>query len=211
MPMSIKDHHVMRPIIRKNKRIKKNRPNVENKDKHKTPQKEEKELGQNYSIEQAISDNAQLHTIAFDALAFFTGELGSDSFFPPGKLSDYFGFQYFRDVDAGELGHNTTFVPRVANNVLSILTDEQIDQLKTLAVQQESLLKEYGYSRFPLMKVFRRLAENDIPHNTSILSLDAVKDYSSELYEIDGLLSYNRAKVLGNIIYSFSDEQKSVF
>lgn len=164
---------------------------------------------QKYSIEQAISDNAQLHTIAFDALAFFTGELGSDSFFPPGKLSDYFGFQYLRDVDAGELGHNTTFVPRVANNVLSILSDDQINQLKTLAVEQEELLKEYGYSRFPLMQAFRRLNENDLPSDTSTLSLDAVTDYSGELYEIDGLLSYNRAKVLGNIIHSLSDDQRA--
>lgn len=43
-----------------------------------------------YSIEQAISDKAQLSTIAFDALAFFTGNLGSDSFFPPGKVADFF-------------------------------------------------------------------------------------------------------------------------
>lgn len=180
------------------------------KNKEREPEKNtKKESGQSYSIEQAISDNAQLHTIAFDALAFFTGELGSDSFLPPGKLSDFFGFQYLRDVDAGELGHNTTFVPRVANNVLYILNNEQIDQLITLATEQEELLKEYGYNRFPLMKGFRRLLEGDIPNNANELSLNAVTDYSSELYEIDGLLSYNRAKVLGNIINSLNDEQVS--
>lgn len=189
--------------------------NDENKNEKesRTPEKQnetgENNQGQNYSVEQAISDNAQLHTIAFDALAFFTGELGSDTFFPPGKLSDYFGFQYLRDVDAGGLGHNTTFVPRVANNVLYILNDEQINQLKTLAVKQEELLIEYGYSRFPLMDAFRRLLEGDIPNDATTLSIDAVTDYSSDLYEIDGLLSYNRAKILGDIIYSLNDEQRA--
>ncbi|WBW96340.1 Spy/CpxP family protein refolding chaperone [Oceanirhabdus sp. W0125-5] len=196
----------------KNPKKKNDSEKNERKDDTKIPERKEdseKALGQNYSIEQAISDNAQLHTIAFDALAFFTGELGSDSFFPPGKVSDFFGFQYFRDVDAGELGHNTTFLSIIANNVLSILNDDQLHQLKSLAVDQEELLIEYGYDRFPLMDAFRRLLKNDLPSNTTSLNLDAVTDYSSNLYEIDGLLSYNRAKVLGNIINSLDDEQRA--
>lgn len=39
-----------------------------------------------FTIERTLSDGAQRNTIAFDALAFLTGDLGSDSFFPPGKL-----------------------------------------------------------------------------------------------------------------------------
>jgi|GEM_PF-751993 len=38
-----------------------------------------------YNIDQAISDKAQGMTIAFDALAFLTGDLGADSFFPPAR------------------------------------------------------------------------------------------------------------------------------
>ena len=34
---------------------------------------------QKYSLEQAISDNAQLHTIAFSGLAFITGDFGAMS------------------------------------------------------------------------------------------------------------------------------------
>ena len=52
-----------------------------------------------YSLQQAMSDNAQLSTIAFSGLAFITGSLGADSFMPPGKVADFFGFQYMRDVD----------------------------------------------------------------------------------------------------------------
>jgi hypothetical protein len=43
-------------------------------------------------MEQTLSDQAQLTTIAFDGLSFLTGNLGSDSFFPPGKVADYWGF-----------------------------------------------------------------------------------------------------------------------
>jgi len=39
--------------------------------------------GGRYSIEQAVSDRAQLHTIAFDGLAFLTGDFGLDTFLPP--------------------------------------------------------------------------------------------------------------------------------
>ncbi|MCP4994904.1 MAG: hypothetical protein GY934_14140, partial [Gammaproteobacteria bacterium] len=53
-------------------------------------------VGAAYNIEQALSDRAQGMTIAFDALAFLTGDLGSDSFFPPGKVADFWGFQYMR-------------------------------------------------------------------------------------------------------------------
>ena len=38
-----------------------------------------------YTISQAISDEAQRNTISFDGLAFLTGNLGSQSFLPPGK------------------------------------------------------------------------------------------------------------------------------
>ena len=67
-----------------------------------------------YTLEQATSDRAQLHTIAFDGLAFLTGDFGLDTFLPPGKVSDYFGFQYMRDIDAVEGGHNTSFLTRIA-------------------------------------------------------------------------------------------------
>jgi len=49
-----------------------------------------------YSLEQAISDRAQLSTIAFDGLAFLTGNTGGNTFLPPGKVADFCGFQYMR-------------------------------------------------------------------------------------------------------------------
>ena len=55
--------------------------------------------GATMNMDQTLSDQAQLTTIAFDGLAFLTGSLGSDSFFPPGKVADYWGFQYLRDND----------------------------------------------------------------------------------------------------------------
>jgi hypothetical protein len=46
-----------------------------------------------FTIDQTLSDGAQRNTITFDALAFITGDLGADSFFPPGKVADFWGFQ----------------------------------------------------------------------------------------------------------------------
>lgn len=165
--------------------------------------------GDNYSVSQAISDNAQLHTIAFNALAFFTGDASADTFFPPGKVSDFFGFQYFRDVDDGGLGHNTTFVPRVANNVFLVLNDDQIEKLKNLAEVQAELLSDYGYGRYPLMEAFRRNMEEEYPIGTTELDENTVVEYSEDLYGIDGELSYNRAKVLGEIINSLDVSQRA--
>ena len=57
-----------------------------------------------FTIDQTLSDGAQRDTIAFDGLAFITGNLGADSFFPPGKVADFWGFQYLRDNDPSQHG-----------------------------------------------------------------------------------------------------------
>lgn len=162
-----------------------------------------------YSLSQAMSDNAQLSTIAFSGLAFITGSAGADTFFPPGKVADFFGFQYMRDVDTAGYGHNTTFLSRVANNVLHILTDEQKAKLLVLAKTQAPLYTNFAYNRFALSNAFRRNLENQIPSGADGLSATAVSTYTGDLYGIDADLSYNRAIVVGSIIQSFTDEQKA--
>ena len=75
-----------------------------------------------YNMALTLSDGAQGTTLAFDGLAMIAGNLQAQSFFPPGKVSDYFGFQYLRDNDPDNMGHDTSFLTRVANNVIYILT-----------------------------------------------------------------------------------------
>ena len=162
-----------------------------------------------YSLEQAVSDNAQLHTIAFDGLAFLTGDLALDTFLPPGKVSDYFGFQYMRDIDAKVGGHNTSFLTSIANNMLSILNKEQKAQLLALGQEQEKEIREFALKRLPLIRAFRRNLEGSIPNGSQGLSKSAVMNYSADLYELDGLIAYQRAKVMGEIIRSLSDQQKA--
>lgn len=162
-----------------------------------------------YSIDQAISSRAQLNTIAFDALAFLTGDVGGNTFLPPGKVSDFFGFQYMRDIDSGELGHNTSFVPLVANNVLYILNAQQKAQLTALAAEQEALLREFALKRFPLVWAFRRLLDGDLPAGKRALDSNAVANYTAGLFELDGQLSYRRAAVLGGIIAHLDSRQKA--
>ena len=162
-----------------------------------------------YSIEQAVSDHAQLHTIAFDGLAFLTGGFGADTFLPPGKVSDYFGFQYMRDIDAGEGGHNTSFLTRIASNMLAVLTDGQRAQLLALGKEQENDIRQFAEKRLPLIKAFRRNLDGDLPAGSRGLDKDAVVKYSADLYRLDGLLAFQRAKVVGGIVRGLNDQQKA--
>lgn len=182
-----------------------------NTDKNSESSKEEKPKDDKnkYSLEQAMSDKAQLSTIAFSGLAFLTGSGGADSFMPPGKVADFFGFQYMRDVDVAGYGHNTTFLTRAANNVLHILNDEQKGKLVSLAKSQAPIYTNFAYNRFPLMTAFRQNLKGDIPQNSTGLNIDAVGEYTGNLYKLDADLSYNRAVVVGDIINSFTDEQKA--
>ncbi len=164
-----------------------------------------------YNIEQAISDKAQGMTISYDALASMTGDLGADSFFPPGKVADFWGFQYLRDNDPSEMGHAGDFLTSAAMNTLTNLTAEQRAKLVTLATSQVSQINEYGYKRFVLIEAFRRLIEGDLPAGATGLSLDAVKAYSAELYRLDGEISFARAELMGKIINEMSLEQKAYF
>ncbi len=158
---------------------------------------------------QTLSDQAQGMTIAFDALAFLTGSLGADSFLPPGKVADFSGFQYLRDNDPTELGHNTDFVTIIANNILNLLSSAQVAQLVERAQIQADLINQYGYQRFPLMDAFRRQLAGALPAGTSGLDLAAVKSYSGELYRLDGRISLDRALLFGSLLRSFDSSQLS--
>lgn len=162
-----------------------------------------------YNITQSISDEAQLNTISFDGLAFLTGNLGAQSFLPPGKVADYSGFQFLRDNDPTQLGHNTSFVTIISNNILNILTTDQINTFISRAKNQVDLINQFAYKRYPLLKAFRRLKEGDIPSGTSQLSKDEVMNYAAELYKLDGQISYDRAQLFGTIVNSLSSAQKT--
>jgi hypothetical protein len=162
-----------------------------------------------YSIEQAISDNAQLNTLAFGGLGFLTGDLCSDSFLPPGKVADFFGFQYLRDTTQAGKGHSTDFVTNAANNVLSVLSAEQKGKMIAVAEDQASLVNEFAYMRYPLMVAFRRQLTGDLPNGTSELSKEQVMNYSATLYGLDAQISLQRAKLFADIILSLNDSQKA--
>ena len=162
-----------------------------------------------YTLEQAMSDNAQLSTIAFSGLAFITGNAGGDTFFPPGKVADFFGFQYMRDVDTAGYGHNTTFLTKVASNVLYLLNDAQKAKLVALAKEQAPIYTRFAYNRLLLSNAFRRSLEGKIPSGSTGLDIQAVSKYAAGLYKNDAELSYNRAVVIGEIISSFTSEQKA--
>jgi hypothetical protein len=127
-------------------------------------------LSQGYTIEQAASWRARLSTNAFSALAFLTGMYGADTFMPAGKVADYFGFQYMRDIDAAEAGHNTMFLTKICNNVLAILDDDKKTLLKSLATDQAPLYSQVADKRLILIKAFRQNMEGAYPTGTAKLS-----------------------------------------
>lgn len=164
---------------------------------------------QPYSLAQAVSDEAQLHTIAFNGLAFITGDFGADTFIPPGKVCDFFGFQYLRDIDAAQTGHNPKFLDRVAANVLYTLTDSQRRTFAHLAAEQAPQLNALAMRRLPLIQAFCRQLKGDIPAGSSGLNKAAVVRAVGEIFAHDAALSYRRAQVTGQIVASFTPEQKA--
>jgi hypothetical protein len=176
-----------------------------------TPQRgqQSREKAQRYSIEQAVSDQAQLHTIAFSGLAFITGDYGAATFIPPGKVCDFFGFQYMRDIDAAQKGHNPIFLNRVAANVLHILNDGQRALLEKAALQEAGQLRLLAEMRLPLIRAFYRELNGDLPQGSKGLNKDAVMRYVGEIFAFDAQLSYRRAQIFGQIASSFTPEQKA--
>ena len=156
-----------------------------------------------------ISDQAQSMTIAFDGLAFVTGNFCAQTFYPPGKVADFFGFQYLRDNDPSGMGHNTDFTTLTANPVLVMLSDSQLKTLSDLGTAEATLNDTYGYARFPLAKAFRRLNDGDVPTGKTGLSRDAVKAYSASLFSIDGEMSYMRAQAYASVLGSMDTIQKA--
>lgn len=164
--------------------------------------------GGGYSIEQAVSDRAQLHTIAFDGLAFLTGSFGADTFFPPGKVCDYFGFQYLRDVDLGGLGHNSKFLPRIADNLLAVLDAGARNRLVALAREQAPTIEELARRRFVPIRAFRRLLEGDAPKDRPAFDRAVVAAYFADLYALDGELAWRRARTTGEILRGLTAAQR---
>ena len=171
--------------------------------------REPKTGAENYTLEQAMSDNAQLHTIAFNGLAFITGDFGASTFIPPGKVCDYFGFQYMRDIDAARAGHNPKFLNRVVGNVFKTLTAEQRSTFESLAREQAPQLEALARMRLPLIKAFTRELTGDIPAGSTGLDRAAVVRQVGDIFARDAELSWRRAEVMGRVAVSLSAAQKS--
>jgi Spy/CpxP family protein refolding chaperone len=168
-----------------------------------------REGAQRYSLEQACSDRAQLHTIAFSGLAFITGDFGASTFIPPGKVCDFFGFQYMRDIDAAEKGHNPMFLNRVAGNVLHILNDEQKKIFADLAAEQAPQLEALVRMRLPLIKAFCMELNGERPAGSTGLNKAAVQKCVGDIFERDAELSLRRAEVMAQVAASLTEKQKA--
>lgn len=174
-------------------------------------QRPPRQTKQKYSLEQAVSDNAQLHTIAFSGLAFVTGSFGASTFLPPGKVCDYFGFQYMRDIDAQGKGHNPIYLGRVAGNVLHNLSVEQRAMLASLAREQAPRFTELAEMRLPVIGAFHQQLAGDVPAGSNGLNDAAVQAAVARVFTLDAELAFERAELFGKIAASLSSEQKAYF
>ena len=164
---------------------------------------------QRYSIEQAVSDSAQLNTVAFSGLAFLTGDFGAATLIPPGKVCDYFGFQYMRDIDAAQKGHNPMFLNRAAGNVLHILNERQKQVFLALAEEQAPQLEKLATMRLPLIKAFHLERDNQRPARSTGLNRESVVRYVGKIFAYDAEFSLRRAEVLAQVALSLTPEQKA--
>jgi hypothetical protein len=114
-----------------------------------------------------------------------------------------------RDIDAGNGGHNTSFLTRIAHNMLAVLNDDQKAQLLALARAQENDIRRFAEKRLPLIKAFRQNLEGDFPAGSRGPDKNAVVRCSADLYELDGRLALQRAQVMGGIICGLTDQQKA--
>lgn len=162
-----------------------------------------------YSISQAISHRAQLSTIAFSGLAFLTGDFGAATFIPPGKVCDFFGFQYMRDIDAAGKGHNPMFLNRVAGNVLYVLNDAQKQLFLDLAQEQAPQMEELARMRLSLIKAFHMERDQQIPQGSSGLDKAAVVNQVGEIFAEDARLSLKRAEVMAAVASSLTLDQNA--
>jgi len=138
-----------------------------------------------------------------------TGDFGSSTFIPPGKVSDFFGFQYMRDIDAAGKGHNPMFLDRVAGNVMKMLSTRQRKLFEDAAREQEPLLQEIAQKRFPLVAAFHRELDGKTPSESVGLSRKAVISYTADLFELDARLAYKRAALFGALAHSMTSQQKA--
>lgn len=164
-----------------------------------------------FTMTQTLSQGAQISTIAFSGVAFYSGSFYASTFYPPGKVADYFGFQFMRDNDFSASGHNTDFLTKAAWNTMNILNQDQLQKLIDLAAEQEQLFNNYAEGRFVLIKAFHRYLDGDLPLETTMLDIDKVKEISAKLYEIDGEISYRRAVVFAEVLKSLTADQKKAF
>ena len=182
------------------------RPRQDHKGEARGKQPRREPGAQKYSIEQAVSDKAQLHTIAFSGLAFISGDFGASTFIPPGKVCDYFGFQYMRDIDAAGKGHNPAFLNRVAGNVFHALNEKQEQLFSTLAEEQAPQLEALAKLRLPMIKAFW-LHLGGKPG----LSKEATVRHTGRIFEKDMELSLRRAEVMARVHQSLDADQRAYF
>jgi hypothetical protein len=121
--------------------------------------------------------------------------------------------EYLRDNDPDHMGHNTSFLTRVAENVIYILNDAQLTQLADLSVAQEEQFNLYASATSSIVKMRTDIDTLLRDLMTSTDSSDSIKAQVLELSgtygDLDGENNYNYAIVFAQFYNTLSDYQKT--
>jgi hypothetical protein len=141
-------------------------------------------------------------------LAFLTGDAGASSFIPPGKVADFFGFQYMRDIDAAGMGHNPMFLDRISAAVIALLSEAQRQAFVRAAQEEAVMLEAIARRRLPLVAAFHQELTGNLPAGCAGLDRAAVAGCTADLFEQDARLAWHRARTFGDLAASLSPAQK---
>jgi len=120
---------------------------------------------------------------------------------------DYTGFQYLRDNDPDSMGHNTSFLTRIANNVLFVLNDSRCEA-EGAGLRPARPDRPLRIQALPADEVFPARSRRRHSGRLLRLNLNAVRKASRELYVLDAR-SASTVRPLFDILRSMDSTQKA--
>jgi Spy/CpxP family protein refolding chaperone len=166
-----------------------------------------RETPQRHSIEQAVSDQAQLHTIAFNGEMFswYAGSLEADTYFCPERHGMYFGGFGMKTAPAmgkQDYAISTSLTSDSGAAFLSTLTDAQRKRITNLVDLQRQELVEIVKTRRAIATELRRFLRGESADQGKVMSL------SKRYGELDGELSYLYATAHAEVGKTLTRQQK---
>jgi hypothetical protein len=141
--------------------------------------------------------------------------LCADTFFPPGELIDFWGFQWIRDTDVDGQGHNSNYAAYAANAILNVLNDTQKGWILDHSYTQVGVLNISSISLANMTSsTYDGLVYGRLPFQMAVRdsrALNMVKSrvvkYFGSMYLLAGRVAISRAKLFVRLKNSLNPTQ----